>query len=377
MSKFQFIIIGYGHIGKRHAAIVAGMEGCEVIGIVESRDQNPETRIVEGNVDGGVSNLFYDSIDGFLREHSFLNTKDTKEAQSSQYEEKTNSHNPKLKSQNLIAVIATPNNIHCQQAIQCLNAGMHVVIEKPMGLTATECREVIDTAKANNKQVFCVMQNRYSPPSVWLKEIMGSGRLGKLFHVQVNCIWNRNADYYKQSDWKGILAKDGGTLFTQFSHFVDTLHWLFGDLTPTSARFYNFNHPEIEFEDSGFFDFEIRNGGIGSFHYSTSAFGSNLESSITILGENGSVKVGGQYMDQVIACNIKDYQMPELTPTLPPNNYGHYKGSASNHEFVYRNMVDVLNGKADIDCKAEEGLRVVETIETVYRMRDLSKLKTL
>jgi predicted dehydrogenase len=268
-----------------------------------------------------------------------------------------------------IAAICTPNNLHCTQAIEWMQKGCDVIIEKPMGLNAAECRQVIEVAKERGRKVFCVMQNRYSPPSAWLKELVGSGRLGKIYSVQVNCLWNRNNAYYEQSTWKGKLAQDGGTLFTQFSHFVDTVLWLFGDIKPTYARFNNFNHPEIEFEDSGHFDFEILGGGAGTFTYSTSAHEHNLESSITILAEHGSVKVGGQYMDEVLACNVKDYTMPTLTPTLPPNDYGIYKGSASNHAFVYANVLEVMSGTAEIACTAEEGLRVVEVIEEVYKWR--------
>jgi hypothetical protein len=97
-----------------------------------------------------------------------------------------------------------------------------------------------------------------------------------------------------------------------------------------------------------------------------------LESSITILAENGTVKVGGQYMDKVLACEVKDYEMPELEAIQPPNDYGHYKGSASNHAYVYQNVIDVLAGKADIACTAEEGLKVVEFIEKVYTFRGMS-----
>jgi predicted dehydrogenase len=277
--------------------------------------------------------------------------------------------------------------------------GNDVIIEKPMGLTSAECREVITVAKNLDRKVFCVMQNRFSPPSRWLKEMVGSGRLGKIYSVQVNCFWNRNEAYYEQSTWKGKLAQDGGTLFTQFSHFIDTLFWLFGDLEPVSAQFFNFNHPYIEFEDSGIVnavgvnseELRMNSDGVKSeelriksainsslftinsfpiqINYSTSAYGQNLESSITILAENGSIKVGGQYMDKVLACEVKDYEMPELEAIQPPNDYGHYKGSASNHAYVYQNVLDVLAGKADIACTAEEGLKVVEFIEKVYTYR--------
>jgi predicted dehydrogenase len=372
MSKLKFTVIGHGHIGKRHATIIAALPNSELeIGM----------RYELGGMSAPDSNTHTSS----LIPH----------------------HSESVHASSLIAAICTPNNLHCAQAIEAMKNGNDVIIEKPMGLTVAECREVISVAKNLNKKVFCVMQNRYSPPSKWLKELIGSGRLGKIYSVQVNCFWNRNESYYRQSKWKGTLAQDGGTLYTQFSHFIDTLFWLFGDLEPVSAEFYNHNHPYIEFEDSGVVNARGMNYELGGMsdekvkthtsyliphhsksahtsyliphtsfpiqiNYSTSAYGQNLESSITILAENGSIKVGGQYMDKVLACEVKDYEMPELEAIQPPNDYGHYKGSASNHAYVYQNVLDVLAGKADIACTAEEGLKVVEFIEKVYTFRGMS-----
>ena len=253
---------------------------------------------------------------------------------------------------------------------------MHVIIEKPMDLNVSACNQVIEIAAQQNKNVFCVMQNRYSPPSVWLKEIVSQNILGKIFHVQINCFWNRDEKYYKKNGWKGKLQEDGGTLFTQFSHFVDTLYWVFGDITNIKASFNNFNHQEsIEFEDSGFIHFDLVNGGNGSLNYSTSAFNKNIESSITILGENGSIKIGGQYMEKVLHCEIKNYEMPNLAITNPPNDYGSYKGSAANHEYVINNAIQTLLGTETIKTPAHEGMKVVDIIERIYETRDLKKLK--
>ena len=355
MKKLHFTLFGHGHIGKRHAAIIDTIPEAELV-IVGVKSEEVRMK----------SDLLVKSEE-LLPDSKLLPLNSSLLPNSS----KLLTLNSSLLTLNSLAAICTPNNLHCTQAIEWMQKGCDVIIEKPMGLNAAECREVIEVARKLERKVFCVMQNRYSPPAAWLKELLVSGRLGKIYSVQVNCLWNRNKAYYEQSSWKGKLAQDGGTLYTQFSHFVDTVLWLFGDIKPTYARFHNFNHPEIEFEDSGHFDFEILSGGVGAFTYSTSAHEQNLESSITILAEHGSVKVGGQYMDEVLACNVNDYTMPTLTPTLPPNDYGTYKGSASNHALVYANVLEVMNGTAEIACTAEEGLRVVEVIEEVYKWREL------
>ena len=213
------------------------------------------------------------------------------------------------------------------------------------------------------------MQNRYSPPSVWIKNMIESGKLGKIYMVQLNCYWNRDERYYKPESWHGTKDLDGGTLFTQFSHFIDIMYWLFGDITNIKSRMRDFNHSETtDFEDSGIVSFDFVNGGMGNLCFSTSVWGKNMESSILIVAENGSVKIGGQYMNEVEYCHIKDYEMPELAPTNPGNDYGPYKGSAQNHNFVIRNVVEVLSegNNEPITTNVLEGMKVVDIITRMY-----------
>ena len=237
-----------------------------------------------------------------------------------------------------------------------------------MGLSRQGCEEVIFKSLQVSRHVFCVKQNRYSPSSVWLRSLVDEERLGEINIVQLNCYWNRDQRYYKPGGWKGTTELDGGVLFTQFSHFIDIMYWLFGDIRNISGRTTNFNHKEsTEFHDTGIVNFEFVNGGLGSINYSTSIFGSNMESSITIIGSKGSVKVSGQYMDKVEYCVIEDYEMPELPPPNPPNDYGDYKGSAANHHYVIQNVIDVLSGRSVISTNALEGMKVVEMIERIHK----------
>ena len=185
--------------------------------------------------------------------------------------------------------------------------------------------------------------------------------------VQLNCYWNRDDRYYNPNSWHGKKQLDGGTLFTQFSHFIDIIYWLFGDIEKIHASLRDFNHHSLtEFEDSGVVTFDFVNGGMGVMNFSTSVWDKNLESSMTVIAEKGSLKIGGQYMERVEYCHIKNYQMPHLAPTSPANNYGAYKGSAQNHHLVIDNVVEVLKGKASITTNALEGLKVVEMIERIY-----------
>jgi predicted dehydrogenase len=334
VSKIKFAVVGLGHIGKRHAAMIDGNEESELVAVCDILSKN------ETGYDGDTP--FYQSLTEMLEKHDEIE----------------------------VLNVCTPNGLHAEQCITGLDKFKHVVVEKPMGLNKQECEEVIFKSLQTSKNVFCVKQNRYSPPSEWIKSVIESKVMGDIYNVQINCFWNRDSRYYKPGHWKGTKDLDGGTLFTQFSHFIDIMYWLFGDIKNTQGMFNDFNHQDsTEFEDSGIVNFEFVNGGTGNLNYSTAVYGENLESSMTIIGEKGSVKIGGQYMDQVVYCNIEGYEMPKLAPVNPPNDYGPYKGSAANHHYVIENVIDTLKGRKTISTNALEGMKVVEIIERIYKLK--------
>lgn len=335
MTKIKFAVIGQGHIGKRHAEMVRRNSATELVAVC---DVLAKDKI-------GLQDLkepFYNHAHEMLKAH------------------------PEIEVVN----ICTPNGLHAQHSLLALENKKHVVVEKPMALHRQDCEKIISVALQQHKQVFCVMQNRYSPPSEWLKKIVAEKIIGDVYMVQLNCYWNRDDRYYKKGGWKGTQELDGGTLFTQFSHWIDLLYWMFGDITDIQAKFADFAHASsTEFEDSGYVNFRFVNGGVGSINYSTAVWDKNLESSISIIGSKGSVKVGGQYMDQVEYCHIKDYTLPSLAATAEANDYGAYKGSANNHNQVIQNVVDALTGKSTVTTNALEGLKVVDIIERIYSFR--------
>lgn len=249
---------------------------------------------------------------------------------------------------------------------------MHVLVEKPMCIKTDEGKLLIDCAKKFNKQIFVVKQNRYSPSVKWMKGMVETETVGKILYVGMNCFWNRDARYYKDGGWRGTMDLDGGTLFTQFSHFIDILYWVFGDIKNIQANFSNLSHgSQIAFEDTGLVNFEFERGGMGSINYTTSVWDKNLESSMIVIGEKGSFKIGGQYMNTIDYCHVADYTKPEFETTVEANQYGAFSGSAANHSFVFENVVNVLNGKEQIAANANEGLMVVDIIERIYKLRNL------
>lgn len=267
-----------------------------------------------------------------------------------------------------VVSICTPNGLHAKQAIQCLMAGHHVLCEKPMAISVADAEQMINASLKANKLLFIVKQNRFNPPVEAVKSVMDEGHLGRIFSVQLNCSWNRNPDYYTSSDWKGTLAMDGGTLYTQFSHFVDLLYYFFGDISEACGFSDNSNHRDvIEFEDNGVVALRFFKGIIGAFHYTVNSFGKNMEGSLTIFGEKGTVKIGGQYLNVLEYQNIQDYQISDLPEGAPPNEYGAYVGSMSNHDKVYQNVIEVLTNQGIIATNAFEGLKTVEMIHKIYK----------
>lgn len=333
----RFAICGVGHVGRRHAALVAGRAGAQLVALIDERDE------LRADLAAEFPNVpFFLSLEEYLARGPAAD----------------------------VLTVATPNGWHARQAVAGLRHGLHVVVEKPLALTVADARAIVETAQQAGRLVFGVMQNRYSPPAAWLKQLVDAGHLGEIYLVQMSCFWNRDARYYQPGGWRGTGALDGGTLFTQFSHFVDLLYWAFGDVANLAARFRDFNHQGLtEFEDSGLVTFDLVRGGSGTLAYSTAAWDRNLESSLTVLAARGALKIGGQYLDKVAYCHIQDYALPALPPTNPANHYGPYQGSAANHGHVIDNVVDTLHHRGTATTNALEGLKVVEIIERIYALR--------
>jgi UDP-N-acetyl-2-amino-2-deoxyglucuronate dehydrogenase len=265
-----------------------------------------------------------------------------------------------------VVSICSPNGLHTQHSIKALNAGFHVLCEKPLAINVQDCGEMIKAAEKANKRLFAIKQNRFNPPVNAVKLAIDDGRLGKIYSVQLSCFWNRNNDYYHNS-WKGTKDLDGGTLYTQFSHFIDLLYWLVGDVRNAKAFTGNYAHKGIiEFEDTGVVAIEFYNGAIGTINYTVNSFEKNMEGSLTIFAEKGTIKIGGQYLNELEYQNIEDYKIDNLPEGNKPNNYGNYFGSMSNHDKVYENLVDVLQNGASISTNAFEGLKTVEIIDKIY-----------
>ena len=330
MEKIRFALVGCGRIGERHAAQIHSKGKLEAVCDID------ENRAKRFSQEYGCN--LYTDIDSLLQQEMEID----------------------------VVVICSPNGLHAEHVIKSLHAGTHVLCEKPMAIRSKDCREMIQAAEKMNKHLFIIKQNRYNPPVAAIKEALDKNWLGEIYSVQLTCFWNRGDEYYKHDPWKGTLTLDGGTLFTQFSHFIDLLYWLFGDVQAVAAITRNYAHKSIEFEDSGAALLAFNSGAIGTVNFSINSYQRNMEGSLTILGENGTVKIGGQYLNTLEYQHIKDHHITLGDEGNPPNRYGTYEGSMSNHDKVYDNVIGVLQRDEKVSTNFFEGLKTVEIIEKIY-----------
>ncbi|MDX2173152.1 MAG: Gfo/Idh/MocA family oxidoreductase [Bacteroidota bacterium] len=333
MTNLKFAIVGCGRIAERHAEHI--VKQAKLVAVCDPKKERRDFFSNKFNCNS------YTSIEELL-----------------QFEKEID-----------LVAICSPNGLHANHTIKVLQTGKHVLCEKPMAISASDCQLMIDEAQRAKKHLFIVKQNRFNAPIAALKQAIDEGKLGKILSVQLNCFWNRNDKYYETSDWKGKKNLDGGTLFTQFSHFIDLLYWMLGDVNKINVITRNYLHQHnVEFEDTGVIIMEFMNGAIGTVNYTVNSYEKNMEGSITIFGEKGTVKVGGQYLNVLEHQSIKDCVLDVPIETKPANDYGFYQGSMSNHDKVYENIVDVLINNGRVATNGFEGLKTVEIIENIYNL---------
>lgn len=331
MKKLRFALVGCGNIGQRHAPLIAAAGQLSAV-----CDPVPERF---ENLARQYGSKAYRNLQDLLHIENSLD----------------------------VAVICTPNYLHAEQAITCLNSGMHVLCEKPIAIHSTDGENMLKAAANVNKKLFVVQQNRYNPPVEAVKKLLDENGLGEVHAFQVNCFWNRTAAYY-DNPWKGKKDLDGGILYTQFSHFIDILLWFLGEAVSIRPAFANYLLQDVvEMEDTGFAIIKMQNGATGTLNYTVTSFSKNMEGSITLFGEKGTVKIGGQYLNTLEYFQVDQRNPPLTAPTAPANNYGFYQGSMSNHDIVYKNLVNALEEKPFNLVQGSEALRSVRFIEQLYR----------
>jgi UDP-N-acetyl-2-amino-2-deoxyglucuronate dehydrogenase len=262
-----------------------------------------------------------------------------------------------------LVAVCTPSGLHPKHGIVAAKHGRHVLTEKPMAISLEAADQLVQACDAAGVHLFVVKQNRLNPPIQLLKRAVDKGRFGRLYMANVTVRWTRPQEYYDAESWRGTWEFDGGAIMNQASHYVDLMQWLVGPVesvmakTATQAR-------RIEAEDSGVAVMRFRSGALGVLEVSVLTYPRNLEGSITLLGEKGSVKIGGTAVNRVEHWAFADYddddKLVDAANTAPPTVYGF------GHEGYYRNVLAVLRGEARAETDGRAGRKSLELILGIY-----------
>jgi UDP-N-acetyl-2-amino-2-deoxyglucuronate dehydrogenase len=259
--------------------------------------------------------------------------------------------------------LCTPSGLHPKHGILAARAGKHVICEKPMAITLEDADALVRECDAAGVQLFVVKQNRLNPAIQLLKRAVDRGRFGRIYLANTTVRWTRPQEYYDQAPWRGTWALDGGAIMNQASHYVDLIQWLVGPVESVMAKTATLAR-KIEAEDTGVAVLKFRSGALGVIEVTMLTYPRNLEGSITILGEKGSVKVGGTAVNRVEHWTFSDYddddKLVESASTNPPTVYGF------GHEGYYRNVVAVLRGRAKAETDGRAGRKSLELILGIY-----------
>ncbi|MGL5800567.1 MAG: Gfo/Idh/MocA family protein [Plesiomonas sp.] len=318
---------------------------------------------------GRISKNHFGSIEQLKSEYELVAVCDNNSSVLNEYTKKYSvpgylSIDELLKKENIdVVTLCTPSGLHSIQTIKAANAGVHVVAEKPM---ATKFEDGLAMVKACDKagvKLFVVKQNRRNSTLQLLKRATTEKRFGKIHMVHINVFWTRPQEYYERAAWSGTWDMDGGAFMNQATHYVDLLHWLVGPIEKIHAM--TSTHRDIEVEDTGVVNIKWRNGALGSMAVTMCTYPNNLEGSITILGEKGTVRIGG-----VAVNDIQEWTFSEpcdYDAEIESANYQTSSVYGFGHPPYFQNVADVLRGKAEPETDGSEGLKSLELLIAIYR----------
>ena len=327
MNKIKFGIIGCGRISARHIdAIINYKEEAELVAVYDVIEELAidKKNQYESEIEDSYVKVYTDY-------NEFLNDKNVD-----------------------VVTIASISGYHAEQAIDCLNHDKHVLIEKPMALNIEDADRIIELGKEKNKKICVSHQNRFSPVIQKLRRAIDEGRFGKLIHGSACTLWARDDDYYKQASWRGTKALDGGTLMNQCIHNIDLLQWMMGgEIERMSSETDTFIR-DIETEDFGAILIRFKNGAVGIVEGSVCTYPRNLEETLSIFGEKGTVVIKNGNIDTWRFKDKKDYDNVELDGT----NLGHTP--------LYKDFIDAIREDGEPLVNGEEGKKAIELILKAY-----------
>jgi UDP-N-acetyl-2-amino-2-deoxyglucuronate dehydrogenase len=337
MSAIKIGIIGGSRIALRHLQAISGLgELIEVKGLC-SRSVENSKRIIDNIKDAGH---IFDSIHVYSDYYEMLNKEDLD-----------------------VAVITTESGRHCSIALDCLESGVNVFVEKPMAVTLEDSTSMISKAKEKGLHIFVSQQMRFNPSVLAVKKTLDEGKFGKLLHVVSNVRWNRNKAYYEQAEWRGTKDQDGGTLLNQCIHSIDIMRWLVGS-EPIEVFAYTDNliHPEIEIEDVGLALVKFENGAYGVIEGTVNIYPKNYEETLHIFGEKGTVKLGGKSLDTIEYWNVENVKEPAIEKPSDVALYCYMQ--------IYKNIALSLKQQDKPLVTGEEAIKTMRLIDAIYKSSD-------
>ncbi|WP_219045857.1 Gfo/Idh/MocA family protein [Prochlorococcus marinus] len=351
-NKINIALVGCGRISKNHIkAIYNHSSKATLIAICDPEEGRIQTVIqsIKKDFAGiGESPISFTSYKHMLESHE--------------------RHELKID----LVVIATPSGMHSSQVIMAAKKGIHCCSEKPMATNWTDAKEMVKACEDNDVKLFIMKQNRLNKTLKLLKEQIEKKRFGKIYLVNANVFWQRPQSYYDQDKWRGTKNLDGGALMNQGIHYVDLIQWLIGPIIKINAFTATLGR-EIECEDTATLQFSWESGTLGTMAITMLTFPHNIEGSITVLGEKGSVKIGGVALNEIKYWNFKDINSDDKEK-VEFNNYKIDNVYGFGHEKYYLNMINVLNGKEDPICSGKSGLNSLELVVAAYKSANTNQI---
>ena len=327
-KNFRIALVGCGRISRNHVEAISRIEGLELVAACDSMADRAKS------VAEPVGIPWFTSYEKMLAETDCD-----------------------------VVTIATPSGYHPQQGVLAAKAGRHVVTEKPMAISLRGADELVHACDAAGVHLFVVKQNRLNAAVQMLKRAVDRGRFGRLYMANCTVRWTRPQSYYDQSPWRGTWEFDGGAFMNQASHYVDLIQWIVGPVDNVMAKTATLAR-RIETEDSGVAILRFRSGALGVIEVTMLTYPQNMEGSLTILGEKGTVKIGGMAVNKVEHWQFADEdpedEVARGLDSNPPNVYGF------GHEGYYRNVLAVLRGDAKPDTDGRAGRKSLELILGIY-----------
>ena len=332
----QYALIGCGRISPNHI-IAAQNNGLDIVAICDIVRENAEDKMLKFDLDPKKVAIYED------------------------YREMLEKEKPEL------VAIATESGKHAGIALDCIAANCHVIIEKPIALSISDADEIIQKAKEKGVLVCANHQNRFNKSIQEIRKAIEKNRFGKLLHGTAHIRWARDHAYYDRAAWRGTWEQDGGALMNQCIHDIDLLRWMMGDEIDTVYGMTDrLIHPYIEAEDLGLAVIKFKNGSYGIIEGTTNIYPKNLEETLYIFGEKGTVKAGGEAVNIIEEWKFADYFGDEETVKKecsenPPNVYGF------GHAKLYKNMIQAIEGKEELIADGEAGKRALELVLAIYK----------